>query len=77
MKCPECTAKTSVAATRRPAVFGVKFLALLAESWPQLVCRRRHCSECSWRGSTVEMEVSDFHRLMVDVARQVRQELGP
>jgi transcriptional regulator NrdR family protein len=49
MKCPECGSKTEVKQTRTPEAFGNRYLAQLSDQWPELVCRRRHCSKCPHR----------------------------
>ena len=75
MKCSHCGQKTSVKQTRQPDGFGNRFLKKLADDWPELVCRRRHCEnpECGRRCSTVELPVEDLHNMLVDVARQAAQ----
>lgn len=73
MKCPECGSKTEVKQTRQPDSFGNRYLSQLSDQWPDLVCRRRHCSKCEHRRSTVEISVADLQQMFLTVASQAVQ----
>lgn len=76
MKCPECGSKTEVKQTRTPEAFGNRYLAQLSDQWPELVCRRRHCSKCPHRQTTIEISQGDLQQMFLMVARQSIQLQG-
>lgn len=62
MDCPKCLAKTSVKETRKRDIYNA-WVSSLKEDWPDIVLRRRWCTECKYRFSTVEIPVEDLKEI--------------
>jgi hypothetical protein len=63
MDCPKCLAKTAVKETRKRDIYNA-WVSSLRQDWPDMVLRRRWCSACKHRFSTVEIPVEDLKVLI-------------
>lgn len=66
MKCPRCLGATSVTETRSPEGARIRWIKDLSSDFPDLVVRRRKCSDCG-TFVTVEIPMTDLQVITEDL----------